>query len=301
MRLTPAKWCLDTMRPFTVLTLCLMPSDLSVDFPLWTPLCDGRDGRSSFLQRSRLVQGACPETGAKRANQPAVCNLLGLKATCCEGLRCWLVLKHSNPTIGYAQDLGYSIWVMNIATGRQDERSSIVVRGHGVLSPDGSRVVRCDESLHLIDGESQLRIVDKGWGVAWSPDGTRFVYCREDGLYVTDGTHRERVAVVKASTTHWSPDGSMNAYCVWDKGLFVVKADGTAQRRLVSGYVGDANWAPDGSAVAYTVSCEGIFAVKLGGTVKRFTDHPGDGSPVWSPPMVQASLTYADTRVKYES
>ena len=184
------------MRPFTVLTLCLMPSDLSVDFPLWTPLCDGRDGRSSFLQRSRLVQGACPETGAKRANQPAVCNLLGLKATCCEGLRCWLVLKHSNPTIGYAQDLGYSIWVMNIATGRQDERSSIVVRGHGVLSPDGSRVVRCDEGLHLIDGESQLRIVDKGWGVAWSPDGTRFVYCREDGLYVTDGTHRERVAVM---------------------------------------------------------------------------------------------------------
>ena len=193
------------------------------------------------------------------------------------------MLKRSNSRVGFARDLGYSTRVLSIATGCVEQRSALVVPGYAVLSPDGCRAVREDEGLYVCDGSSERRVADGGWGLAWSPDSTRFVYCCEDGLYVTDGTQGERVAEVGCSSAHWSPDGSMIAFAVWAEGVFVVNRDGTGLRRLVSGYAGDVNWAPDGSAVAYSDPGEGVFVVNLKGTVHRFTNHPEDGHPVWSP------------------
>jgi hypothetical protein len=101
---------------------------------------------------------------------------------------------------------------------------------------------------------------------AWSPDGRRIAFFRQDttpGIYImnADGTNLGRRASVQAgfaTAPTWSPDGAWIAFACFgdgDWGLCKVRAadDGTTPVTFFPrrGYLADAAWSPDGSHIAF--------------------------------------------------
>lgn len=84
---------------------------------------------------------------------------------------------------------------------------------------------------------------------AWSPDGTRLAFQRDDGIYVTTGPGAEqRVASAPSpGSPSWSRDGSLLAYSAGSS-VYVVPADGSAPPTRVAARLPNAgapSWSPD--------------------------------------------------------
>jgi len=90
---------------------------------------------------------------------------------------------------------------------------------------------------------------------AWSPDGTRLAFQRDDGLYVTTAPAAEKrvASVLSPFAPAWSPDGTEIAYHA-GKRIWVVPADGSAAPRAVSpsfSVLSTPSWSRQGDAIAY--------------------------------------------------
>lgn len=150
---------------------------------------------------------------------------------------------------------------------------------------------------------------------AWSPDGTKIAFSREDAesstdvIYVmnADGSNATRLA--PGLTPAFSPDGKKIAYTVRNQGnsayaVYVMKTDGTEQTKITNGSVSafDPAFSPDGTNIAYAgrePSSESgssypdhasysIFVANVDGSkqTKLITGegyHEGYGDPDWSP------------------
>jgi dipeptidyl aminopeptidase/acylaminoacyl peptidase len=93
---------------------------------------------------------------------------------------------------------------------------------------------------------------------AWSPDGSRLAFQREDGIYVTTGPAGERkvaAAVTSPGVPAWSPDGTTIAYRVASR-IWLVAADGSSSPRALTapmpGVVSDPGWSREGDSVTFT-------------------------------------------------
>ncbi|MFL5909942.1 MAG: hypothetical protein ACJ768_05165 [Gaiellaceae bacterium] len=93
---------------------------------------------------------------------------------------------------------------------------------------------------------------------AWSPDGSRLAFQREDGIYVTTGPAADRKVAATLTTPGvpaWSPDGKTIAYRMASR-IWLVSADGSSSPRALTSpmgaVVGDPSWSRENDAVAFT-------------------------------------------------
>jgi Tol biopolymer transport system component len=90
---------------------------------------------------------------------------------------------------------------------------------------------------------------------AWSPDGTRLAFQRDDGIYVTTGPGAERriASVANPFAPAWSPDGTQIAYHA-KKRIWIVRSDGSSSPQAVSepfSILSTPSWSREGDALAY--------------------------------------------------
>lgn len=127
-------------------------------------------------------------------------------------------------------------------------------------SPDGSYIAfetTRDGSREIYimktDGSAQTRLTFSGnnYGPSWSPDSSKIVWSRGDGLYVmnangssqTQLTHDVGPLVLDVHPS-WSPDGSMIVFDTDRSGnsdLWVVKPNGTGMQQITINSASDLN------------------------------------------------------------
>jgi TolB protein len=141
---------------------------------------------------------------------------------------------------------------------------------------------------------------------AWSPDGTRIAYTREEenrrrGTYNrlwivnADGSKSRRLVDAKAASPAWSPDGTKIAF-VGRTGVDVVDAArGEVQALKLEPKVPlDVAWAPNGLEFAIS-GFDGIYVAPTDGSPpRRLTRGDLDGSPAWSPDGKQLLFDRSD-------
>jgi hypothetical protein len=140
---------------------------------------------------------------------------------------------------------------------------------------------------------------------AWSPDGTRIVFARDQGTSLVimnaDGTGAQELrldgeAYPPYQGPSWSPDGTRIAFQASPEpradtnSVWVANIDGTGTTRIThGGSDGTPAWSPDGTALAYA-GPDGIYLhdVRTGSehrlTDCRFREDCGrDSHPSWAP------------------
>ncbi|HEU4798314.1 MAG TPA: hypothetical protein VFT63_05260 [bacterium] len=113
-------------------------------------------------------------------------------------------------------------------------------------APEGTRQLRVAGVRRMIDQPALSP-------PAWSPDGTRFAFSADQGLYVSNsgsGALRRIAAVRAASSVSWSP--TLDLLAVVDRGaVWTIRANGSERRRVdLPGFVTDAVWAPGSDRLA---------------------------------------------------
>jgi hypothetical protein len=179
-------------------------------------------------------------------------------------------------------------WVVNAdGTGEQH-----LFRGvQPVWSPDGGRIaftVAARWTIHVAraDGKGIRPVADGDGrlGFAWSPDGARLVFAREDGLYTVraDGSDEQRLLDEPfVDSPVWLSSGKILFGC--SAGLCVLDADGTDRRR-VPGVGVDYAVSPDGRRIAFTRG-SWLSITNLNGTGQRRLARADRvrSEPAWSP------------------
>jgi Tol biopolymer transport system component len=167
-----------------------------------------------------------------------------------------------------------------------------------VWSPDGNRIAFANVyGLTITDADGgNPRFFEYGAGGDWSSDGRWIAFDRGDGIDVAGVADvKARRLVRRGEGPAWSPDGTSMAFTrrvVNHSRIFVIRANGTAVRHLsdASDYTATA-WSPDGTTIAFTRRAANgyrIFIIRANGTgVRQLTDASGwdDGYPLfaWSP------------------
>lgn len=136
--------------------------------------------------------------------------------------------------------------------------------------------------IALANGDaSKVRVldgVDRESAAAWSPDGTKLAFVRENAsdadLWIRDVRTGDVTRVTNTPDAaeydpSWSPDGRRLAYTRFgtDGGIWTIGVDGSGAARLASGTDGD--WGPDGRVA---------FAAPFHGTVHIWAQRPGDAN-----------------------
>jgi Tol biopolymer transport system component len=150
---------------------------------------------------------------------------------------------------------------------------------------------------------------------AWSPDGTRIAYVRDNrppAVFVAnaDGSRERRVA--DGATPAWSPDGSRLVVTRRTRGgadLWVIDLASGGERRLsrTERPEREPAWSPDGRAIAFVRmevrGADEIYVVRPNGRgLRRLTRSPHeDFGPAWSPDGKQiAFVRHDDGRAQAE-
>lgn len=126
---------------------------------------------------------------------------------------------------------------------------------------------------------------------AWSSDGTRLAFSRDDVIHVvnSDGTGLKSFA--SGTNPDWSPDGTEVAYQRSER-TYILDVDGSGEATFFAAAYEPA-WSPDGTKIAYVVPVEGapvaqsdIYVVNADGSGRvNLTQNPEllDREPAWSP------------------
>ncbi len=157
-----------------------------------------------------------------------------------------------------------------------------------------------------VDGKNSFRLTRNtviDLSPAWSPDGTKIVYCsfkqRRPKIFAVDvADFRENLVAgfegINISPTY-SPGGTIIAFTSskernYYPNIYTVSESGGALRRLTSGNNIDVSpsWSPDGRRIAFTsnrgVGPQIYIMGSNGGGVRRLTYSGGyNTSPEWSP------------------
>lgn len=123
-----------------------------------------------------------------------------------------------------------------------------------VMSPDapGQMVNVATQVTHYVESSSLYEL-------AWSPDGTKLAYEREQGgfrqifVVAADGSTLTPLPIA-APGEHptWSPDGGKIAFSKGAEQVWTTNADGSNAIAPVPGALGhDPSWSPDGTFIAY--------------------------------------------------
>ena len=106
----------------------------------------------------------------------------------------------------------------------------------------------------------------EGRAFGWSPDGSRLLIKRGEGLYVVRADGSGEVQIAKAGSGYnavWSPDGARIAFEAGpgtrsgENSIYTVRPDGTGLRRLPGAAVdgsffsGNLTWSPDGRELLF--------------------------------------------------
>jgi Tol biopolymer transport system component len=179
------------------------------------------------------------------------------------------------------------------------------------IDPDGT------DEQHVTHGP-------RDYSTSWSPDGSKIVVDRENGLTVMDADGSNEVVIADAaegSFPSWSPDGSKILFAqaagesmTVDVGeisllssahLFVANADGVDAHQLTSGpYVDDQGvWSPDGSHIVFRrfgADERGLYVMNADGSDPVLVA-PGSAeyppyAPAWSPDGSRIAFTMNSRR-----
>jgi Tol biopolymer transport system component len=180
-----------------------------------------------------------------------------------------IAFVHNDPFGGH-----HDIYVMNAdGSGKRRLTSSPAGDNFPAWSPDGKRIAFVSNRepapgsgrnppWHIYvmnaDGSGKRRLPagsDSGWP-AWSPDGRRIAFERDDEIYVmnADGSGQRRLTTTPGQDAYsgspdWSPDGQRIVF-ERTRDVFVMNADGSEVRMLVVGGV-EPSWSPDGREIAF--------------------------------------------------
>ena len=233
-----------------------------------------------------------------------------------------------------AGGLEVGIWVMDIDGSHPEmvtDSRTIADCRRPSWSPDGSRLVfsafsekneegpgcggmdllaQCTQDLHIVDLDSRGIAPDvgrrefgrltrdpmTGYYPAWSPDGRRIAFVKDDprtsihtgGLWVVDvdGTNLRQLTAAgrAADKPSWSPDGSRILYYrINQRELSVIDADGAGSPvdLFNDGRWGTwPAWSPDGSKIAYKYYSN-IWLMDAESTVPVQLTHGRDAKGGW--------------------
>ncbi|HLK10868.1 MAG TPA: hypothetical protein VKW76_05770 [Candidatus Binatia bacterium] len=162
-----------------------------------------------------------------------------------------------------------NLWTVN-ADGSGERRLTKGPKDeyHGVVSPDGRRIVFVSE----LNGSRDLWIADAGG---------------EDAVPLTDDPGTE-------DQPTWSPDSRRIAYAAFPKeggsfDLWVINADGSGRQRLTTTAANEIfpAWHPDGDRIAYVTDANGNFdlyvlSLRDGSTSPLVVSPDHEARPAWS-------------------
>ena len=137
--------------------------------------------------------------------------------------------------------------------------------------PTSKIVFESSGNIHIINSDgTNEKWLDSGENPAWSPDGEKIAYCRDDGIYIIniDGTGRFKVApwhwgfhYREYSFVVWVPDGGSLLYYTDESSenienyiLWSVKSDGSSTVKIIEGIVCSApTFSPSGKQIAIVI------------------------------------------------
>lgn len=175
-----------------------------------------------------------------------------------------------------------AIYVMNADGSGQIRLTNNASDDHPTWSPDGQQIAietrsQGGSSINIMNTDgSDLTRLTEGWTPSWSPDGTRIVFVRRDGIRAmnTDGSNVIRLTD-RGHSPDWSPGGRRITF-VLDGSIYVMNADGSGQTRLTEDGFQSPVWSPDNQQLVFSSGRDGVEALYImnvdGSGLRRLID-----------------------------
>ena len=181
------------------------------------------------------------------------------------------------------------------------ERSTTTTVGMLAYSGDGPESRRTEVYRIRTDGSHRRQLTTHGgYNPAWSRDGTRIAYERNNWIWLMNASGGSKLKLVRGYAPAWAPDGRRLSYSCRDGiDLCVMDLETDVETVIVAATEewpgsGSSTWSPDGAWIAFARnSAEGddytsdrqLFRVRGDGSELTAIPrtYPQATSPAWSP------------------
>lgn len=189
-------------------------------------------------------------------------------------------------------DEGFEVWVMDVASGKSRRVADM---GQVAAWPAPERYVSAGLPLGAKAVDAPAAMMKGPPPVAWSPDGSRIAYYRNETsaadtffseLRVVNIETGEDVSVTESGSwqASWSPDGRYLAEPAHDDGkVLLLRPDGTTTVLDVQGQT--VTWSEDGTLVAATAGGIALVDPATGEVREVLVEDGGNfyGAQIWEP------------------